>query len=454
MTGSFKYNGVDGTVADRETRLRFMRITDETGSQLREFWKIIDQQLPTILDNFYRHVTAEPTLARMIGNDIPRLKSAQGSHWARLFNGRFDEAYINGVRTIGMIHNKIGLEPRWYIGGYNLVLSMLQDLAVKSYRRNPAKLIAVQKAVNSAVMLDMDFAISVYQEAMLAERQERQDKMTKAIEEFDHKAKAGLGTVASAASQLESVANSLSANARQSSEQSTAVAAASQQASANVQTVASAAEELTSSVQEISRQVAESTKIAGDAVNQANKTNVTVKGLAEAAQKIGDVVKLIQDIASQTNLLALNATIEAARAGEAGKGFAVVAAEVKNLANQTAKATEEISGQVAQIQDATSQSVGAIQDIATTIVSVNQIATAIAAAVEEQGAATKEIARNVQEAARGTQEVSSNISGVSQSAGETGEIANSVLSAAAELSRQSDSLRKEVEGFFATIRAA
>jgi methyl-accepting chemotaxis protein len=444
----------NNTSADRETRLRFMRINDETGDHLRDFWKIVEPALPAILDSFYHHVTSEPKLASMIGNDIPRLKSAQGSHWGRLFNGRFDDAYINGVRTIGMIHNKIGLEPRWYIGGYNLVLSMLQELAVKSYRRKPAELIAVQKAVNAAVMLDMDFAISVYQEAMLAERQARQDKVTKAIEAFDGKSKAVLGAVAGAATQVQSTANTLAGNAQQTSTQSTAVAAASEQASANVQTVASATEELSSSVMEIGRQVAESTKIAGEAVDQANRTNTTVKGLSESAQKIGNVIKLIQDIASQTNLLALNATIEAARAGEAGKGFAVVAAEVKNLANQTAKATEEIGQQIAEIQGATNDSVGAIQEIAATITSINQIATTIAAAVEQQGAATKEIARNVQEAAKGTQEVSNNIGGVNKAASETGEMASGLLSAAGELTRQSEGLRHEVEGFFAAIRAA
>ncbi len=439
---------------DREARMRFMSINEETGALLREFWKVVEPALPTVLDAFYRHAAAEPNLARMVGNDIPRLKAAQSTHWGRLFNGRFDEAYINGVRTIGMIHNKIGLEPRWYIGGYNLVLSMLQELAVNAYRRKAAKLSAVQKAVNSAVMLDMDFAISVYQEAMLAERQVRQDKMNKAIEDFDAKSKASLSAVSGAAGQVQTTANTLSGNAQQTSTQSTAVAAASEEASANVQTVASATEELSSSVQEIGRQVSESAKIAGQAVEQANRTNTTVQGLAASAEKIGTVVKLIQDIASQTNLLALNATIEAARAGEAGKGFAVVAAEVKNLANQTAKATEEIGQQIAEIQAATKESVGAIQEIAGTITSINQIATTIAAAVEEQGAATQEIARNVQEAAKGTQEVSSNIGGVNMAAAETGQMATGLLSAAGELTKQSESLRQEVEGFFTTIRAA
>jgi methyl-accepting chemotaxis protein len=200
--------------------------------------------------------------------------------------------------------------------------------------------------------------------------------------------------------------------------------------------------------------VSESTKITGKAVNEATRTNGMVEGLSAAAQKIGDVVKLISDIASQTNLLALNATIEAARAGEAGKGFAVVASEVKSLANQTAKATEEIAAQVAAMQDATSDAVTAIQSIGGTIGSINEIATTIASAVEEQGAATQEIARNVQEAAQGTGQVSSSIVGVNQAASETGAASSLVLASADELGRQAESLRGDVDKFLADIRAA
>jgi methyl-accepting chemotaxis protein len=438
----------------RETRIKFMRIDARTGELLREFWKIVEPALPTILEGFYSHVTKEPQLARMIGSDIPRLKVAQASHWGRLFNGRFDHDYMKGVRTIGLIHNKIGLEPRWYIGGYNFVLGQLAALAVGQYRWKPGHLSEVLAAMNSAVMLDMDLAISVYQEAMLAERQKQQDKITAAIADFDGQMKSVLDTVSRSAANLQTAANALAASAEQSTQQSTAVAAASEEASTNVQTVASATEELTSSVKEIGRQVSESTRITGVAVEQARRSSTTIQDLAKAAQKIGDVVELINTIAGQTNLLALNATIEAARAGEAGRGFAVVASEVKALAEQTAKATGEIGQQILAIQEATKESVGSIQEIGSTIASVNEIATTIAAAVEQQGVATSEIARNVQEAARGTQDVSSNIGGVSQAASDTGQTATKLLSSANELSQQSDMLRSQVEGFFATIRAA
>jgi len=438
----------------RETRIRFMRIDARTGELLREFWKIVEPALPTILEGFYNHITREPQLARMIGGDIPRLKAAQGSHWARLFNGRFDHDYMKGVRSIGLIHNKIGLEPRWYIGGYNFVLGQLAALAVGQYRWKPRHLSEVLAAMNSAVMLDMDLAISVYQEAMLAERQKQQDRITTAIGDFDGQMKSVLSTVGRSAANLQAAANALAASAEQSTQQSTAVAAASEEASTNVQAVASATEELTSSVKEIGRQVSESTRITGVAVEQAGRSGATIQDLAKAAQRIGDVVELINTIAGQTNLLALNATIEAARAGEAGRGFAVVASEVKALAEQTAKATGEIGQQILAIQEATKDSVGTIQEIGATIAAVNEIATAIAAAVEQQGVATAEIARNVQEAARGTQDVSSNIGGVSQAASDTGQTATRLLSSANELSQQSDMLRNQVEGFFATIRAA
>ncbi|MET4119104.1 methyl-accepting chemotaxis protein [Bradyrhizobium sp. JR1.5] len=439
---------------DREARMRFMGITARTGELLREFWKIAEPALPDILEGFYRHVGGERQLAILIGDNIPRLKKAQGTHWARLFNGRFDHEYMQGVRTIGMVHNRIGLEPRWYIGAYNFVLSKLVALAVRRYRWQTGHLSELLAAVNCAVMLDMEIAISVYQEAMLAEREKRQEKVSTAIQSFDGRIRTVLDTVSGSARNLQSAANALASSASQSTQQSTAVAAASEEASANVQAVAASTEQLTSSIKEISRQVSESTRIAQAAVDQAARSGTTIQGLAKAAQRIGDVVELISSIAGQTNLLALNATIEAARAGEAGRGFAVVASEVKALAEQTAKATGEIGAQIQAIQGATKESVGAIQDIGGTIGSVSEIATMIAAAVEEQGVATAEIARNIQQAARGTQEVSGNISGVSQAATDTRMTASGLLQASDELSGQAEAVRSEVEQFLAVIRAA
>ena len=296
--------------------------------------------------------------------------------------------------------------------------------------------------------------LAAEQQAEQVRKERRQQAIEGYIKTFDQSVSSSLNTLASASTELQTTAQSMSATAEETSRQATAVAAASEQASTNVQTVASAAEELSSSIAEISRQVAESTRIAGQAVDDAGRTNVQVQTLADAAQKIGDVVSLINDIAAQTNLLALNATIEAARAGEAGKGFAVVASEVKSLATQTAKATEDISGQIKAIQSATGDSVRAIEAITGTITRINEIATTIASAVEEQGAATKEIARNVQQASAGTAEVSSNISGVTQAATETGSASTQVLGAAGELAKQGETLRKDVGDFLAKIRAA
>jgi methyl-accepting chemotaxis protein len=261
-------------------------------------------------------------------------------------------------------------------------------------------------------------------------------------------------TVSSASTQLEASAGTLSATAGRAREVTTTVAAASEEATANVQSVASATEELSSSVTEISRQVQESARMASGAVGQARTTNDRVSELSKAAARIGDVVELINTIAGQTNLLALNATIEAARAGEAGRGFAVVASEVKALAEQTAKATGEISQQITGIQGATQESVNAIREISGTIEKLAEISSAIAAAVEEQGAATQEISRNVQQAAHGTQQVSANITDVQRGANETGAASSQVLSAAQSLSGDSKRLRLEVGKFLESVRAA
>lgn len=284
--------------------------------------------------------------------------------------------------------------------------------------------------------------------------QQRKADMIKLADSFEAAVGEIVETVASASTELEASASTLTSAAERAQHVTTTVAAASEEASTNVHSVAAATEELASSVTEIGRQVQESARIANEAVDQARKTNDRVGELSRAAGRIGDVVELINTIAGQTNLLALNATIEAARAGEAGRGFAVVASEVKALAEQTAKATGEIGQQILGIQGATQHSVDAIKEIGGTIERLSEIASIIAAAVEEQGAATQEISRNVQQASQGTQQVSSNIADVQRGATETGSASSQVLSAAQSLSSDGNRLKLEVGKFLNSVRAA
>ena len=283
--------------------------------------------------------------------------------------------------------------------------------------------------------------------AEIAQREERARRRDAAIQSFNANVAAIMQTVTSASTELDNTAATLSAAAEEASRQVAAVAAGAEEANANVETVAAATEELSASINEISQQMVEARTVAGHANDESRRANERIQGLVESAQRIGEVVRLINDIASQTNLLALNATIEAARAGDAGKGFAVVAGEVKHLASQTARATEEIAAQVQAVQASTEEAVTAIAGIGNTIARIHEIATTIAAAVEEQGAATNEIARNVAQASAGTSEVTSNIAHVNDVARETGDSANHVVHATSELNSQSNRLKTVIDSF-------
>jgi methyl-accepting chemotaxis protein len=302
--------------------------------------------------------------------------------------------------------------------------------------------LVAKKAADAAAAADAEAKI---------QRGHRVDKITRDFESLIGEL---VGSLSSSSTELEAAANTLTTTAEATGKNSTSAASASQEVSSNVQSVASATEEITSSVQEISRQVQEASRVAGDAVKQAAKTDTSITELSQAASRIGDVVKLITAVAEQTNLLALNATIEAARAGDAGRGFAVVATEVKALASQTAKATDEIGTQIAGMQAATRESVNAIREIGATINTISEISSTIAAAVEEQGAATQEISRNVQYAAQRSNAVATNITDVSRGASETGSASSQVLSSAQMLSTDSARLKTEVEKFLQTVRAA
>jgi methyl-accepting chemotaxis protein len=440
-------------------RIAFNGIDEASRAALRDIRPMAMAALPGILDAFYQTIAKFPDVQRLFPRPeiVAHAKAAQIAHWDTILTAKFDEDYVRSVTRIGETHHRLGLEPRWYIGGYNQILGGLiatietgitARFATRALFERKATII---NAVVSAALLDMDFAISIYLDAG---KREKQDMLERLASRFDQTITRIVQRVGETSEGLSTAADNLKSTADETRMRSTSVAAASEQASASVQSVAAGAEEMGASVSEISRQVEQSLKIAGDAVRQAEGANGRMNNLTEAARRIGDVIKIINAIAEQTNLLALNATIEAARAGEAGKGFAVVAQEVKALASQTAKATEEIGTQIGEMQDSTSQTVAAITEIGSTIGSISKIATAIFEAVDQQNAATAEVTRNIQMAAAGATEVAGDIARVSKGAESTGSAATAMHASSRSLIGETQQLRSDVNDFLAELRSA
>ncbi|WP_237155592.1 globin-coupled sensor protein [Oryzibacter oryziterrae] len=438
--------------------LAFFHIDPATRDLLRTNKPLILSLLPIALDGFYAHVGKFPATRKFFATQqhMDHAKAMQLKHWGVITDGRFDADYVASVTRIGEVHNKIGLEPTWYIGGYNDLLARMGDLIATRpgrprFGRGRADDAALVKALTQAVMLDMNFAVSVYLEAG---RRERRETLETLAGLFEGSVGTITGEVASSMTGVGTAAAELRETTTRASDRTVSLTQGAGIASSNVQTVAAATEELSSSIREIARQASEASTVASDASAVVERTSSQIGALSAAAQRIGDVVELINNIAGQTNLLALNATIEAARAGEAGKGFAVVAAEVKQLANQTGQATSTIAQQIGDIQASTRESVAAVEQIASVIGNLNGIAAAIASAVEEQGAATSEISLNIQRAAAGVGAFANDIIDVARANDRSSGAAASLDKSSATLNGACSRLHGEVDRFLKALRQA
>lgn len=410
---------------DKQERLKFLQIDDETKLTLQEHSPAILANLRPILDSFYNHITQWPVLKGKVGDpsNIERLKNAQGEHWKVLFSGEFGDTYFERITNIGRTHERNMLEPRFYLAGYCFVINQINQLVFTEYSYDLALANRILDAVMKCIFLDMDMAITVYNDTV---KETASKQLVASLENVEGFVKQLDGNVTGVNQSVQESAENIQEVNRESqvvegnmkatsegvsevSNNIQTIAAAAEEMSSSVNTVASAIEEMSASLTEVAGNTSQASQISEKASVKANDTADILNQLGESAERIGKVVELIKGIAAQTNLLALNATIEAASAGEAGRGFAVVANEVKALANQSAEATEEIRAQIEEIQVNTATSVKATQEITGIIGEINDINTMIANAVEEQTATTNEIATSISDVATGANDVSQSI---------------------------------------------
>jgi methyl-accepting chemotaxis protein len=445
-------------LATRGDRLAFMNINEADRAALRNARPFVQAVLPEILDSFYEQVTHWPELQSLFKNPehLRAARSLQLKHWDMIVTGAFDDAYFASAHRIGLAHNKIGLEPRWYIAGYSFIVrNLLSRLATRHFG-SAIKLTRADGAYNDmagalikAAMLDMDLAISAYFDAG---RTEYRQKLVRMTDTFDETVARFIENLSSATDKLIHTSTEMDNVAGAGTTGAQSLGASSAAAMENVNSVASASEEMLASIKEINTQVNRASEVSQAAVTQMRDAAATIAALKEQSEKIGEIVRLINAVASQTNLLALNATIEAARAGDAGKGFAVVANEVKILASQTGKATDEISRQVSAIQESTDRAVQAINATSGTVDQVNAVAAAIASAMEEQSATMAEIVRNTHSAAARAGEVGDAAKEVASGATHAKGAASSIAVASQDLAQRTTDLRGSVEVFLSHLK--
>ncbi len=438
-----------------QERLAFIGIDDEVRGTLRKLQPDLAEALPGILKAFYEHITGYPELARLFSdqNHIEMAKGAQNAHWNNILSGEYGPEYMDSIHRIGLAHHKLDLEPRWYVGGYTIIFQGLID-AVLARTEMPdhtrRELSASFRSLILATMLDMELAISVYMDEGKKERARMRESIAR---EFQENVSSTIEMLNQSVRDISQVAADIRTAMEQGCQNCEEVASAATSASGSVSAIAAAVEEMSQSVREINHSSSNTDNLVKESLEKVENADQTIASLSEAADKIGDFVSMVGDIASQTNLLALNATIEAARAGEAGKGFAVVASEVKQLATQSAKATEDITRQIAEIQEKTKLAVNAITAIKTTITAINETSAAVAAATEEQTAVTNEIARNAEIASSQTHEVSGQVGGILEASQNVSERSEFLDQTARDLEERNQQMREATDYFLKRMRA-